>query len=73
MGIVDLEGPAMGAEEYHSEGIVPTGLVNVVGALAVGAVLLGVFRYNKQIKNAKFGVETVEGNPEPEGFHFWKD
>tara|TARA_B100002019_G_scaffold35851_1_gene30017 strand:+ start:7582 stop:8421 length:840 start_codon:yes stop_codon:yes gene_type:complete len=73
MGIVDLEGPAMGAEEYNSEGIVPTGLVNVVGVLAVGAVLLGVFRYNKQIKNAKFGVETVEGNPEPEGFHFWKD
>jgi hypothetical protein len=72
MGIVDLEGPSKGAEEYRAEGILPTRLVNVAGLLAIGAVLVGVLRYNKQVTTAK-AVETVDGNPEPEGFHFWKD
>jgi hypothetical protein len=44
----------------------------VAGLLAIGAVLVGVLRYNKQVTTAK-AVETVDGNPEPEGFHFWKD
>jgi len=76
MGIVDLEGPAMGAEEYHADGILSPRLVNVAGLTAVAAVVWGVIRYNRQIRQAlsSESVETVDGHPDkPEGFHFWRN
>lgn len=75
MGIVDLEGPQMGAEEYRADGILSPRTVNVLGLAAVGAVLWGVFKYNAQITKALSSdtVETVDGHPDkPEGFHFWR-
>jgi len=74
MGIVDLEGSAMGAEEYSSGSISPR-FVSALGLATVAAVIAGVVRYHSQIKTAlsSENVETVDGHPEtPEGFHFWR-
>ena len=77
MGIVDIEGPEAGAETYSAEGelLSRRNMVTALGFASIAAVIFGVARYNNQVSNAlsKFGVETVEGNPDtPEGFHWWK-
>ena len=77
MGIVDIEGPQYGAESYSAEGdlLSRRTMVTALGFASIAAVIFGVARYNNQIGSAlsKFGVETIEGNPEsPEGFHWWK-
>lgn len=78
MGIVDIEGPEMGAESYNAEEsklLSRSSVVTALGFASIAAVIFGVARYNNQVSNAlgKFGVETIEGNPEnPEGFHWWK-
>ena len=77
MGIVDIEGPQHGAESYSAEGdlLSRSNMVTALGLASISAVIYGVARYNNQVSKtlSKFGVETVEGNPDkPEGFHWWK-